>query len=135
MSRGGPERGRHRIRSRLQAPSCQRRARRGARTHELRDHDLSRSQTLDRLNHPGAPENTLLNRPGCGACFGHPSRASAQKQTYNSVPNQDSSLLTGATVLQWPLTNAGLTGTSTCDVSRVHFHCRRAFDSYSINAA
>ena len=31
----GRERGRHRIRSRLQAPSCQHRARRGARTHEL----------------------------------------------------------------------------------------------------
>ena len=29
----GRERGRHRIRSRLQAPSCQHRARRGARTH------------------------------------------------------------------------------------------------------
>ena len=35
MNRGGSERGRHRIPSRLQAPSCQHRARRGARTHEL----------------------------------------------------------------------------------------------------
>ena len=39
----------------LQAPSCQHRARRGARTHELVDHDLSGSQTLNRLSHPGAP--------------------------------------------------------------------------------
>ena len=31
----GRERGRHRIGSRLQAPSCQHRARRGARTHGL----------------------------------------------------------------------------------------------------
>ena len=36
----GRERGRRRIRSRLQAPSCQHRAPRGARTHEPRDHDL-----------------------------------------------------------------------------------------------
>ena len=35
MGRGGVERGRHRIRSRLQARSCQHRARRRARTHEL----------------------------------------------------------------------------------------------------
>ena len=51
------ERGRHRIRSRLQAPSCQHRARCGARTHEPWDHDLSRSQTLNRLSHPGAPHD------------------------------------------------------------------------------
>ena len=35
---GGAVRGRHRIRSRLQTLSCQHRARRGARTHDLRDH-------------------------------------------------------------------------------------------------
>ena len=34
-----------RIQSRLQAPSCQSRAWHGARTHRLRDHDLSRSRT------------------------------------------------------------------------------------------
>ena len=39
----GRERERHRIRSRLQAPSCQHRAR----THKLRDHDLSRSRLLN----------------------------------------------------------------------------------------
>ena len=51
----GRERGRHRIRSRLEALSCQHRAWHGARTHELWDHDLSRSQTLKQLSHPGAP--------------------------------------------------------------------------------
>ena len=34
MSGGGAERGRHRIQSRLHAPSCQHRGQRGARTHE-----------------------------------------------------------------------------------------------------
>ena len=53
--REGRERGRHRIQSRLQALNRQHRARRGARTHELRDHDLSRSWTLNQLSHPGAP--------------------------------------------------------------------------------
>ena len=41
--------------SRLQPPSGQHRARRRARTHKLRDHDLSRSQTLNQLSHPGTP--------------------------------------------------------------------------------
>ena len=50
----GRDGGRHRIRSRLRAPSCQRRARCGARTHEPRDHDLSRSPKLNRLSHPSA---------------------------------------------------------------------------------
>ena len=39
------ETGRHRIQSRLQALSCQHRARPGARTHGPRGHDLSRSPT------------------------------------------------------------------------------------------
>ena len=51
----GRERGRRRIRNRLQAPSCQHTARRGTRTHKPRDHDLSRSRTLNQLSHPGAP--------------------------------------------------------------------------------
>ena len=42
----GRERGRHRIQSRLQALSCQHRARRGARTHRLQDHDPSGSWML-----------------------------------------------------------------------------------------
>ena len=57
----GRETGRHRIRSRLQALSCQPRAQRGARTHGPRDHDQSRSRTLSRLSHPGAPEWVSLN--------------------------------------------------------------------------
>ena len=52
---GQRERGRHRIWNRLQALSCQHRARRGAWTHGPRDHDLSRSRPLNRLSHPGAP--------------------------------------------------------------------------------
>ena len=36
------------------ALSCQHRAQCGAWTHELRDHDLSWSQTLNQLSHPGA---------------------------------------------------------------------------------
>ena len=49
------ERRRHRTRSRLQAPSWQHRARRRARTPRPQDYDLSRSRTLNRLSHPGAP--------------------------------------------------------------------------------
>ena len=49
------DRGRHRIQSRLQVPSCQHRARRGAWTHQPWDHDLSWSQTLNWLSHPGTP--------------------------------------------------------------------------------
>ena len=59
VSEGGAEReregGRHRIRSRLQAPSCQHRARRGARIHGPQDYDLSQSRMLNRLSHPGVP--------------------------------------------------------------------------------
>ncbi|VFV30673.1 pregnancy-associated glycoprotein [Lynx pardinus] len=51
----GRERGRRRLRSRLQAPSCEHRARRGARTPQPRDHALSRSRTFNRLSPPGAP--------------------------------------------------------------------------------
>ena len=54
VSGGGEERG-DRIWNRLQALSCQHRAQCGARTHEPWDHDLSRSRTLNRLSHTGAP--------------------------------------------------------------------------------
>ena len=54
---GQRERGRHRIRSRFQALSSQHRARRGARTRELGERDLSRSESLNRLSHPGATED------------------------------------------------------------------------------
>ena len=51
----GRERGRHRIWSRLQAPSYEHRARRESRIHELWDHDLSQSRTPTRLSHLGDP--------------------------------------------------------------------------------
>ena len=54
------KRERDRVQSRLQAPSCRHRARRGARTHQLCDQDLSRSQTPHRLSHPGAPSNLCI---------------------------------------------------------------------------
>ena len=49
------ERGRHRIRSRLQILSCQHRAWHGAWTHKPWDHDLRWSRTLNWLSQPGAP--------------------------------------------------------------------------------
>ena len=55
VSKGGAERKGDRIRSRLQALSCQHRASRRAQTHKPRDHDLSLSRSLNQLNHPGAP--------------------------------------------------------------------------------
>ena len=58
-SRGG---GRHRLRSRLQALSCQYRAWCGIWTHEPWDHDLSWSQMLNWLSHPGAPYGLFLNK-------------------------------------------------------------------------
>ena len=57
---GKRERDTHRIWSRLQAQSCQHRAWHGARTHELTDHDPSRSRTLNRLSHPGWLYHLLL---------------------------------------------------------------------------
>ena len=56
----GRERGRHRIRSRIQTLSCQHKARRGARTHRLRDHDLSQSLTFNPLSYPGAPSYMIF---------------------------------------------------------------------------
>ena len=61
----GRERGRHRIGNRLQAPSHQPRARRGARTHGPRDCDLSRSRTLNQLSHPGTPLIYFFNAKLC----------------------------------------------------------------------
>ena len=58
-SSGRAERGRHRIRSGLQALSCQPRARHGAPTHEPWDHDLGWSWTLNWLSHSGAPGVTF----------------------------------------------------------------------------
>ena len=55
VSRGGAERGRHRIQSRLQALNYQHSTWCGARTREPQDHDLSQSRTLNQMSHPGAP--------------------------------------------------------------------------------
>ena len=58
MSRGGAEReGDTESEAGFQAPSCQHRAWRGARTHEPWDHDLSRSRTISQLSPPGTPKN------------------------------------------------------------------------------
>ena len=54
----GRQRGRHRIWSRLQALSCHHRTRCGAHTHELWDHDLSQSWTLEP---PRCPKSWVLN--------------------------------------------------------------------------
>ena len=62
MSRGGAERGQHRIQSRLQALSCQHRAQRGAQTHKPWDHDLSQSLMLNQLSHPGTPIFPLFSK-------------------------------------------------------------------------
>ena len=57
----GRERGRHGIRSRLRALSCQHRAGCGAWTHGPQNHDLSQSWRLNRLSHPGAPNVLSFN--------------------------------------------------------------------------
>ena len=56
------ERGRHRIGSRLQAPSHQPRAWRAAGTHGPRDRDLAEVGRFNRLRHPGAPVWQFLKR-------------------------------------------------------------------------
>ena len=60
VSRGGLEREEDRIQSRLQALSYQHRAQCGAPTHELWDHDLTWSRTLNWPNHPGTPQNNVF---------------------------------------------------------------------------
>ena len=59
----GAERDGDRSWSRLQALSCQHRARRGAQTYQPWDHDLSRSRTLNQLSHPGAPYFNFFEEP------------------------------------------------------------------------
>ena len=58
----GREKGRHRIWNRLQALSCQHRARWGARTHEPWDRDLNWHRTLNGLSHPGTSKNTFFRK-------------------------------------------------------------------------
>ena len=55
-SGGGAEREGDIIWRRLQALSCQHRAKCGAQTHKLWDHALSLSGTLNQLSYPGAPQ-------------------------------------------------------------------------------
>ena len=59
---GQRERDTHRIRRRIQPLSCQHRARHRALTHEPWDYDLSWSRTLNRLSHPGAPDNEYFKK-------------------------------------------------------------------------
>ena len=59
----GRDRGRNRIQSRLQALRCQHRGQRGARTHELGDHDLRPSWRLNLLSQPGSPKCYSLKAP------------------------------------------------------------------------
>ena len=54
MSRGGAERDGDTESEAGSSLSCQHRAWHGAQTPEPQDHDLSQSQTLNRLSHPGA---------------------------------------------------------------------------------
>ena len=63
---GEEQRGRHRIWNRLQALSGHHRARHGARTQKLWDHDLSRSQMLNHLSHPGTPTGFYLKQGDTG---------------------------------------------------------------------
>ena len=65
----GRERGRHRIRSSLQVPSCQHRAQNGAWTHEPWDHDLSWSQPLKQLSHPGSSNTHLFFKYICQSFY------------------------------------------------------------------
>ena len=134
----GRERGRHRIRSGLQAPSCQHRARHGARTHGPRDRALSRSRTLDRLSHPDArpvyplSENNNSNnhhpghRPvnscsfpfhsGCGATSRaqHPARAACGR-----APRPEGSAVT-LSICVWGLLHAAnICGAASTELTRI----------------
>ena len=62
---GEGQRGRHRIRSRLQTLGCQHRAWHGAQTHEPWDHDLSRSRMPNRLSHRVSHWSVLLRLLPC----------------------------------------------------------------------
>ena len=59
---GEGQRGRHKIRNRLQALSHQHSALCGAWTHKWQDHDLSWSRMLNWLSHAGAPEFLIFHK-------------------------------------------------------------------------
>ena len=82
MSRGGAERerGRCRIRSRLQAPSRRHRARRGARTHEPRDRARSQSRGRLTTEPPRRPCNLIFNND----CVEQPALKTPENLTISS---------------------------------------------------
>ena len=80
----GRERGRHRIGSRRQARNCRRRAGRRARTHEPRDHDLSRSQMLHGLRHQVPPSCGFLKMGSC--CINYPANCLPLASTQHGRP-------------------------------------------------
>ena len=86
----GRARGRHRIWSRLQALSCQHRARHGAQTHTLWDGDLSRSQMLNYLT------NWATQAPPCSSSF-LTWRVTQRKQSTVSTSNVGN----GKSICKW----------------------------------
>ena len=68
---GQSETGRQRIRVSLQDLSCQHSPQHRAQTHKLWDHDLSWSQTLNRVSHPGAPMRFFSNNNWYVSTFTH----------------------------------------------------------------
>ena len=88
------ERGRHRITSRLQVPSCQHRARCRARTHGTRDHDLSRSRSLNRLSHPGAPQTCFFRGPWGAQSVKRPTSAQVMMSWFMGLSPASGSVLT-----------------------------------------
>ena len=84
----GQELGRHRIWSRLQALSCQHRAWHGVQTHKPWDHDLSQSQTLNWLSHPGAPAGFFQSEWVARICdrFHHLTWSHVFKKVESSCP-------------------------------------------------
>ena len=123
---GGAERkrGRHRSRSRLQALSCQHTARRGARTHEPWNHDLSQSRTLNQRSHPGCPSayyllnETLTRGAWVAQSVKRPASAQVMISRFVSSSPTSGSALT-AQSLEPALDSASLSlcPTPTCDLS------------------
>ena len=103
------ERRRHRIWSRIEALSCQHRARRGTWTHKPQYHDLSWSQMLSRLSHPGAPTSDfifkfmyLFERVGEGYREGERGRISSRLHTISLSAQSLTGGSNPQTVRSWP---------------------------------
>ena len=103
----GRERGRPRIGSGLQAPSRWHRVPRGARTREPRDRDLSPTQMLNRLSHPGALSNLHLKRNTLAAVWRGSRRSRVlQVKNYDNNPSETwwtSAVAVEAVKKQWIL--------------------------------